>query len=44
VVRQLAAGGVPLAIGTDAPLVPVGTGYLDELDQFARRASRQHKS
>jgi imidazolonepropionase-like amidohydrolase len=40
-VRQLAAGGVPLTIGTDGPLVPLGTGYLDELDQFARAGFRR---
>jgi len=35
-VRKLAEAGVPLAIGTDAPLVPYGSGFLDELDQFSR--------
>ncbi len=40
-VRQLAAAGVPLVIGTDAPLVPYGTGFLDELDQFKRAGFSQ---
>lgn len=35
-VRQLAAAGVPITIGTDAPLVAYGSGFLDELDQFVR--------
>src|SRR5262245_43631378 len=34
--RQMAATGVRLAIGTDAPLVAYGTGLLDELDHFVR--------
>jgi imidazolonepropionase-like amidohydrolase len=34
-VHQLAEAGVPLAVGTDAPLVPYGSGFLDELDQFS---------
>lgn len=33
-VRQLAEAGVPLTIGTDAPLVAYGSGFLDELDDF----------
>ncbi len=35
-IRRLDAAGVKLAIGTDAPLVPFGEGYQDELDQFAK--------
>ena len=35
-VRKLAAAGVPLTVGTDAPLVPMGDGYQDELDEFAK--------
>jgi enamidase len=34
--KQLDAAGVPLTIGTDAPLVAYGEGFQDELDQFAK--------
>jgi imidazolonepropionase-like amidohydrolase len=33
-VRRIHDAGVRLVIGTDAPLVPYGTGLLDEFDQF----------
>ena len=33
-IRKLQQAGVPLAIGTDAPLVPYGTGLHDEFDAF----------
>ncbi|HXX13818.1 MAG TPA: amidohydrolase family protein [Candidatus Eremiobacteraceae bacterium] len=35
-IRRLDAAGVPLTIGTDAPLVEFGNGYDDELEEFAR--------
>ncbi len=35
-VRELARAGARLVIGTDAPLVPYGTGYHDELAHFVR--------
>jgi enamidase len=35
-IRKLASAGVRLVIGTDAPLVPFGAGFLDELDHFKR--------
>jgi enamidase len=35
-VRRLHSAGVPLVVGTDAPLVPYGQGLLDELDHFAK--------
>ncbi len=33
--RRLNNAGIRLAVGTDAPLVPYGTGFHDELAQFA---------
>jgi imidazolonepropionase-like amidohydrolase len=35
-VRQLDAAGVPITVGTDAPLVDYGSGFDDELDQFLK--------
>jgi imidazolonepropionase-like amidohydrolase len=35
-IRQLHAAGVRIVIGTDAPLVPFGEGFEDELDHFAK--------
>jgi enamidase len=35
-VRKLAAAGVTLTVGTDAPLVPFGDGFQDELAEFAK--------
>ncbi len=34
--RRLYAAGVRLTVGTDAPLVPYGEGFEDELDEFAK--------
>jgi imidazolonepropionase-like amidohydrolase len=35
-IRRLHEAGVTLAIGTDAPLVPYGTGLHDEFDHFLK--------
>lgn len=35
-IRRLSAAGARLTVGTDTPLVPYGSGFLDELDHFAR--------
>jgi imidazolonepropionase-like amidohydrolase len=35
-IRRLNDAGVRLTIGTDAPLVPYGTGFHDELAQFSK--------
>ncbi|MGC1647649.1 MAG: amidohydrolase family protein [Candidatus Sulfotelmatobacter sp.] len=35
-IRRLQQAGVKLAIGTDAPLVPYGTGLHDEFDDFIK--------
>jgi imidazolonepropionase-like amidohydrolase len=35
-IRSLDAAGVPLTIGTDAPLVGYGEGFQDELDEFTK--------
>jgi imidazolonepropionase-like amidohydrolase len=35
-IRRLQEAGVTLAIGTDAPLVPYGTGLHDEFDHFLK--------
>jgi len=34
--RKMHAAGVTITIGTDAPLVPFGDGFDDELDHFAK--------
>jgi imidazolonepropionase-like amidohydrolase len=35
-IRRIAAAGVPLTIGTDAPLVAYGAGFHDEMAQFLK--------
>lgn len=35
-IRRLNAAGVTITIGTDAPLVPYGEGFDDELNHFAK--------
>lgn len=35
-IRQMAAAGVPLTIGTDAPLVAYGTGLHDEMAHYLK--------